>query len=173
MLGRLSSLSNDDILSLSFKLTNQLEKFFSCVPELVSQVGGGYLPLQAEVAPVYQELLKKYPIIFAYPVLIDQQMTFAIPQGMAKGTTWLEPPYHLAEPEWFFVPGVGFDLKGARLGRGKGFFDRYLETRMAPKIGLAWSEQIVEKVPVETHDIHMDFIITEEYCWDVNQQEKF
>ena len=173
MLARLTSLSNDEILNLSFKLTNQLLKFFSCVPELTSQIGGGYLPLRAEIAPVYQELLKNIPISFAFPVLIEGNMQFAIPQGMPKGSTWLDHPYHLVTPEWFFVPGVAFDLNGGRLGRGKGFYDRYFEMKMSPTIALAWSEQIVEKVPVELHDVHMDFIITEEYCWDVNQQEKF
>lgn len=100
-------------------------------------------------------------------------MLFGMPEGPPKGSTWLKEPYHLVEPQWILVPGVGFDLSGARLGRGKGFYDRYLEKRADCKIGLAWSEQIVEKVPTEKHDSHMDFIITEEFCWDVNQQEKF
>lgn len=173
LLAKLSALTNDDIQSLSFKLTNQLIKFFSLFPDLNEQVGGAYLPLKAEIAPVYQELLRVNPINFAYPVLFEGDMYFGIPNGMPKGTTWLEPPYHLAEPEWIMVPGVGFDLSGARLGRGRGYFDRYLETRDVLKIGLAWSGQLVNKIPVEQHDAHMDFIITEEFCWNVSQQEKF
>lgn len=163
----------DELQSLSFKLTNQLIKFFSSFPELTSQIGGAYLPLKAEIAPVYQELLHALPMDLAYPVLIEGQMQFGIPNGMPKGGTWLEPPYYLTTPEWFLVPGVGFDLSGARLGRGKGFYDRYFEDKGALTIGLAWSEQIVEKVPVEQHDFHMDFIITESFCWNVIQQEKF
>lgn len=173
LLSRLNSLPNDEIQRLSFELTNQILKFFSSVPELTGQVGGGYLPLRAEIAPVYQELLLKFPVALAFPVLIEGEMGFGIPQGMPRGNTWLDQPYHVVEPDWLFVPGVAFDLKGARLGRGKGYYDRFLEEKDCLTVALAWSEQIVEKVPVEKHDIHMDFIITEKYCWDVNQQEKF
>ena len=173
LLLKLSSLSFDEFQSLSFKLTNQLIKFLTSLPELQSQIGAGYLPLKAEIAPAYQELLKAYPCSLAFPILFEGEMLFGIPNGMPKGTTWLEAPYVPADPEWMLIPGVGFDLNGARLGRGKGFYDRYLQDKDILKIGLAWTEQIIEKVPVEAHDCHMDFIITEEFCWDVNQQEKF
>lgn len=174
LLLKLSSLSQDEILSLNFQLTNQLIKFFSFAPELSSQIGAGYLPLKSEIAPAYQELLRAVPMSIAYPVLINGEMHFGIPNGMPKGSTWLDQPYHLVLPNWFLVPGVGFDFDGARLGRGKGFYDRYLENKAdVIKIGLAWSEQIKEKIPVEQHDCHMDFIITEKYCWNVNQQEMF
>lgn len=173
LLSKLSSLPNESIQSLSFSLTKQLIKLFSFLPELQGQVGAGYLPLKAEIAPVYQELFRAVPVSLAYPVLVQGEMKFALPQGMPKGSTWLEAPYHIVEPQWLLVPGVGFDNEGARLGRGKGFYDRYLQDRDVLKIGLAWTEQIVEKIPVEAHDCHMDFIITEEFCWDVNQQKRF
>lgn len=173
LLSKIRSLSNDEIQSLSFKLTHQLIKLFSSIPDLTEQVGGAYLPLKAEVAPVYQELLHHIPVNLSFPVLFEGEMFFGIPDGMPKGKAWLEPPYSLVEPSWLLIPGVGFDLNGARLGRGKGFYDRYLETRDVVKIGLAWSEQLVNKIPVEQHDAHMDYIITESFCWNVNQQEKF
>jgi 5-formyltetrahydrofolate cyclo-ligase len=173
LLSRLSTLPNETVQSLSFSLTNQIIKLISSLPELHGQIGAGYLPLKDEIAPVYQELLKAVPLSLAYPILFEGQMYFGIPNGMPKGMTWLEPPYHPVEPHWLMIPGVGFDLSGARLGRGKGFYDRYLEGRNVLKIGLAWTEQIVKKIPVESHDCHMDYIITEEFCWDVNQQERF
>ena len=173
LLSKLSSLSNDTIHSLSFSLTNQLIKLFSSLPELQGQIGAGYLPLKAEIAPVYQELFRAVPLNLSYPVLLAEEMHFGIPNGMPKGSTWLEQPYVLAEPAWLLVPGVGFDLNGARLGRGRGFFDRYLSGKDVLKIGLAWTEQIVERIPMEQHDCFMDFIITEEFCWDVNRQERF
>lgn len=174
LLAKLSSLPNDEIVTLSFSLTKQLVKFLYMNPELMGQIGSAYMPLKAEVAPAYQELLHEVPLNLAFPVLVDGEMGFGIPQGMPKGGTWLEPPYALVTPSWILVPGVGFDLSGARLGRGKGFYDRYLEGEDdALRIGLAWSKQIVDKVPVESHDCHMDFIITEDFCWDVNQQKRF
>jgi 5-formyltetrahydrofolate cyclo-ligase len=173
LLNKLSSLSNEEIISLSFSLTDQIVKFINLNPELASVVGSAYMPLKAEIAPMYQELLRHVPMDLACPILIEGEMHFGIPDGLPKGNTWMEPPYHLVQPGWFMVPGVGFDLGGWRLGRGKGFYDRYLSQHEGIRIGLAWSEQIVEKIPVEVHDCHMDFIITESFCWDVHQQKLF
>ncbi len=142
-------------------------------PELTSQIGAGFMPLKAELAPVYQVLLHAVPVSLAYPINKDGAMSFAIPDGMPRGGIWLDKPYHEVKPDWLFVPGLGFSLKGSRLGRGKGYYDRYLENSQAIKIGIAWSEQIIEQIPVESHDCHMDFIVTELFCWDVKQQVKF
>ena len=60
------------------------------------------------------------------------------------------------------VPGLGFDRTGRRLGRGHGYFDRFLaRVRGAKKIALAFREQMVSKVPVEKHDLPVDRIITD------------
>ena len=59
------------------------------------------------------------------------------------------------------VPGMAFDSRNNRLGRGKGYYDRILKRLPnAPKIGLAFDFQIVEQVPAEPHDVKMDFVIT-------------
>ena len=173
LLSKITSLSDSEVQSLSFRLTNQLIKFFSSLPELSNQVGGAFLPLKSEIAPMYQELMHAVPLDLAFPVLVNGQMSFGIPNGMPKGRVWLDWPYHLIEPQWFLVPGLGFDFSGARLGRGKGYYDSYLEDKDLLTIGIAWSEQVIEKIPMEQHDCYMDFIITEEFCWDVGQQVKF
>ncbi|HXH30011.1 MAG TPA: 5-formyltetrahydrofolate cyclo-ligase [Bacteriovoracaceae bacterium] len=173
LLLKLSLVAEQDLQSLSFLLTNQIIKLLHSLPTLQGQIGAGYLPLKGEVAPVYQELLRHVPLNLAYPVLKAGEMTFGLPHGMPKGGTWLQVPYVEVEPEWLLVPGLGFDLNGNRLGRGKGFFDRYLEDNDALRIGLCWSEQIFEQIPVESHDCHMDYIITETFCWDVSLQKRF
>ncbi len=173
LLRSLTDLSSDEIQRLSFSLTNQVIKFLNSFPELTELIGAAYLPLKAEIAPMYQELLHALPLDLSFPILAGQEMSFAIPDGMPRGGVWLEKPYHEVEPSWILVPGVGFDLSGARLGRGKGFYDRFLENSGALRIGIAWSGQLKEKIPVESHDCHMDFIITEKFCWDVKQQIKF
>uniref|UniRef100_A0A8C1P8S1 5-formyltetrahydrofolate cyclo-ligase n=1 Tax=Cyprinus carpio TaxID=7962 RepID=A0A8C1P8S1_CYPCA len=66
------------------------------------------------------------------------------------------------------MPGLGFDKKGNRLGRGKGFYDTYLERcRTHPKgkphtIALAFKEQLCAEVPVGEHDILIDEVLYED-----------
>lgn len=61
-----------------------------------------------------------------------------------------------------FVPGLAFDEKGGRLGRGAGYFDRYLaKLKKTIKIGLAYKQQVVKTVPLEKHDVCLDFLITD------------
>ena len=58
------------------------------------------------------------------------------------------------------VPGMAFDPQGHRLGRGKGYYDRFLpKAANAYKIGLCFDFQKVEAVPSDLNDITMDCII--------------
>jgi len=63
-----------------------------------------------------------------------------------------------------FVPGVVFDTRGNRLGRGGGSYDRLIAqfTARARIVGLAYELQIVDAVPAQSWDCGMHFIITEE-----------
>lgn len=69
--------------------------------------------------------------------------------------------YPVEEIEVIVVPGVAFDRKGHRLGRGKGFYDRLLKTAKAIKIGVGYDFQLLDELPSEPHDVPMDMIITE------------
>ena len=77
-------------------------------------------------------------------------------------TTCVEIP--LDDLDAALVPGVAFDLTGHRLGRGKGFYDRFLENFSGNKIGIAFDEQIMDAVPAEKNDVRMDFIVTPARC---------
>ncbi len=66
----------------------------------------------------------------------------------------------LADIDLALVPGVGFDLKGNRLGRGKGFYDRLLAGFGGIKCGVAWEEQMAETIPAEEQDVRMDLVWT-------------
>ena len=60
------------------------------------------------------------------------------------------------------VPGVAFDRQGNRLGLGGGYYDRFLQcVPMAKRIALAFDYQLLDNIPVESHDIKLDMIITE------------
>lgn len=59
------------------------------------------------------------------------------------------------------VPGIAFDRKGARIGFGKGCYDMFLQNSSAVKVGLCYEFQLLEKNFSESHDIKMDYIVTE------------
>lgn len=65
-----------------------------------------------------------------------------------------------AELGFIIVPGLAFDASCMRLGQGGGYYDRFLAHTHAIRVGLAFSIQIVEQVPVEMHDIPLDYIVT-------------
>jgi 5-formyltetrahydrofolate cyclo-ligase len=67
------------------------------------------------------------------------------------------PPNRL---DLILAPGVAFDSQGRRLGRGKGFYDQMLATVRGTTCGVAFDEQIVETIPVESHDVHLNCILT-------------
>jgi 5-formyltetrahydrofolate cyclo-ligase len=61
------------------------------------------------------------------------------------------------------IPAVALDEKGGRIGSGNGYYDRLIP-RLAittRKVALAFEAQIVPQVPIESHDRHVDIIITE------------
>lgn len=79
------------------------------------------------------------------------------PSGAAK-------PLHASDLKFdaIIIPGIAFDFACNRLGFGKGYYDRFLVRAAGFKIGLAYSFQIMEKLPVSKNDIKTDMVITEE-----------
>ena len=66
-------------------------------------------------------------------------------------------------PDLVLAPGLAFDLRGGRLGKGKGFYDRYLTGFRGFKAGLAYDVQITEKnLPLDAHDQTMDAVVTDQ-----------
>lgn len=62
--------------------------------------------------------------------------------------------------ELAIVPGVAFDAEGHRLGRGRGYYDRFLPLLPhAYKLGLCFNFQKVEHVPTDANDIRMDEVL--------------
>ena len=65
------------------------------------------------------------------------------------------------------VPGMAFDRHGHRLGRGKGYYDRFLsQAKDCYKIGVCFPFQLVDEVPTDEHDVRMDEIITQKCAED-------
>jgi 5-formyltetrahydrofolate cyclo-ligase len=73
------------------------------------------------------------------------------------------PLLHPQSIEVSVIPGAVFARSGHRLGYGGGYYDRFLaqEAPRSYRIGLAFSVQLVEQIPVLPHDVPMDMLITE------------
>jgi 5-formyltetrahydrofolate cyclo-ligase len=73
-------------------------------------------------------------------------------------------PFPFEEIDLVVTPGLGFDRKGNRLGRGASYYDRFFtdDKLKAPKCGFAFDGQIVDSVPMSNHDIPVDFLVTDE-----------
>lgn len=89
----------------------------------------------------------------------------ALEEG-AFGIQTVKLPRSFVEPaqiDCVIVPGLAFDVKGGRLGMGGGFYDRFLPQAVnAVKIALAYDFQLVDSLPLETHDAIIDVILTTE-----------
>jgi 5-formyltetrahydrofolate cyclo-ligase len=108
-----------------------------------------------------------------YPRIIDKassQMVFASVDRQESLTTGA---FGIPEPEasecvgarprldCIMIPGLAFDRKGHRLGRGAGFYDRWLKGYQGVRIGLSFSVQVCADVPVEPWDELIDVVVTE------------
>ena len=67
------------------------------------------------------------------------------------------------ELDLVMVPGTAFDVRGGRMGQGKGYYDRLLSGARpdAPLVGMAFDCQIFDEIPVAPHDVFMDTVLTE------------
>ena len=86
------------------------------------------------------------------------------PQDLREGA------YHIMEPvgapftdeariDIALIPGLAFDAQGHRLGRGKGYYDRFLASFKGKTIGVCFDFQKVAEVPVDAHDIPVDCVV--------------
>jgi 5-formyltetrahydrofolate cyclo-ligase len=129
-----------------------------------------YMPLQAEVDVrlVYERAISDGKNV-ALPRFLPETKAYAAffvgDKPLAAGPfNILEPamnnPAPLNRLDLIMVPGLGFDARGRRLGRGKGFYDRLLSAASGVKCGICFEEQLLPEIPVEPHDILLDFVAT-------------
>jgi 5-formyltetrahydrofolate cyclo-ligase len=60
------------------------------------------------------------------------------------------------------VPAIALTREGFRLGYGFGYYDRFLHGKKLKTIALSYAKQIIKSFPHDSHDIKMDFIVTED-----------
>ena len=111
---------------------------------------------------------------FYLPVVTGDDIVF---RACGLSTSFKQSSYGIMEPvgenftqynkvDLIIVPGVAFDRKMNRMGRGKGFYDRFLPKTSAPKMGICFDFQLFDTIPSGTDDVKMDFIVSEnELIW--------
>ena len=164
-------LSKKDVEEKSAKI---LENLF-LLPEISRAKNVGcYISFNNEVftRAIIDKLWKDGKKVFV-PVMDSREKGFHFAQIKSfQGTK--KNSYGILEPESvkifppekidaFIVPGLAFDLRGARIGWGQGFYDRFFSNAeiKGARIGIAFDFQLIEELPCAGHDAKMDLIVTE------------
>jgi len=133
------------------------------------------LPDEADVWPLLRESLAAGKIV-ALPQFDAVTQNYVARRVQNLQTEIVTGQFRVREPksgcakiplekfDLVLVPGTAFDLRGNRLGRGKGFYDRLLQDVRGVKCGIAFDEQVVKEVPAEKPDVPVDFILTPTRC---------
>jgi 5-formyltetrahydrofolate cyclo-ligase len=75
-------------------------------------------------------------------------------------------PCAAADVEFILVPGAAFDRRGGRIGYGRGYYDILLASCLAARtVAGAFEVQVVDSVPMESHDVRVDALATEAGVW--------
>lgn len=152
---------------------------FMTAPALVAQTGigtviAGYMPIGSEIDPrglMGQLATRGTGLCLPDVVAPGVPLTF---RRWAPGDTLRSGAYGIAvpspdaeevQPDMILVPMLAFDRRGYRLGYGGGYYDRTIaalrETKNVLAVGLAFSGQVRDDLPVGPHDVRLDWILTE------------
>ncbi len=131
----------------------------------------GYYPLGSEVSllGLYDFFLEQ-GIPLAFPKVKGMDMDFYQVYSMEdfkEGSFHVQEPENCKMAEWehavCFTPGTVFDRAGVRFGYGKGYYDRYFAGHSnILRVGIAYENQIEEKLPGEAWDLPMHYLVTEQ-----------
>ena len=127
------------------------------------------LPDEVDIRPLIDRMLAKGKTVLLPKVTGDETMEL---RRYASAADLAEGAFHIMEPagepfadygliDIVLVPGMAFDAAGHRLGRGRGYYDRFLTGLTCYKIGICFPFQRVAEVPVDAHDVVMDEVIGE------------
>lgn len=149
------------------------ERFPMKLLDRFGPIVSGYLPIGSEVdaRPLMQRLARNGAQLALPRVEADNQMTF---RSWARGDALEAGRFSLTQPSveslelrptLVLMPLLAFDPLGNRLGYGQGHYDRVLSLlRKSGHVftcGIAFSDQQVDFIPAEPHDVPLDWVVTE------------
>ena len=172
LLNSLSELERTNLSTmLGENLTTYLPRIISNSNIMNVQVLGGFNPIQKEVL-WFRSLFVKSQKIAVPHILNESQMTFfevgidEIIEGNVGLSLTTKQMACEVVPDLILIPGLAFDKKLNRLGRGRGYYDRYLKNFTGIKVGVCFEVQLVDVVPADDHDIELDYLITEKKIYN-------
>lgn len=150
------------------QLDNYLRDFMSTQ----SGCWGAYRALSQEAS--VDQVFQLSHIDWVFPRVVNQEEHLSRALDFCRTQDFTQGAYGILEPaldatlvevesiQGILVPGLAFNRNGNRLGKGKGYYDRTLQIFEGLKVGICFQFQIAERdLPVEAHDIGMDFLITD------------
>ncbi|MBR2387584.1 MAG: 5-formyltetrahydrofolate cyclo-ligase [Clostridia bacterium] len=171
---KLSDLRNG--LSLEYRETADnllFDRVVNSEAYLKSNVVLAYYPVKSEpqILPIVCRAFEDGKKV-AFPVsnTNDFNLTFRYINGISE---LQEGAYSIPEPPLTspvykgegdalcIVPALSFDLRGRRMGYGKGFYDRFLSDFQGIAMGVCYSKLLTQELPYESFDKSVDIIITE------------
>ncbi len=121
-----------------------------------------YIPLKSEI-DINNELIGYQKLLTTF--LDSKQLSICIYEEpfIKNKLNVFEPenPSVVTKVDVFLIPGLAFTTDGKRLGRGGGFYDQMLNFYpKSLKIGLTSNERVLQDIPIEDHDILLDYVFT-------------
>jgi 5-formyltetrahydrofolate cyclo-ligase len=162
----LNKISYIKVLEKSISLSLNLAEHLQNILKNSSSFSiGGFSPIQKECLwyvddfflsqTIYVPTIKSETemdfVEVSYDDLIEKKLNLKVDDALVRS---------IGIPDVLIIPGLLFDKRLNRLGRGAGYYDRYLADFKGLKIGVCFDEQITDEVQVDENDIKVDLLIT-------------
>jgi 5-formyltetrahydrofolate cyclo-ligase len=131
------------------------------------------LPDEVDTGPLIGGLWQRGKAVAVPHTDVEKGQLFAVrldseaalrPAALGVHEPQVQEPVPLAAVEVVILPGQAFDREGHRLGRGKGFYDRFVQQKecVAFRVAVAFSSQVLAGLPHGPSDARVDVLVTEE-----------
>lgn len=144
------------------------ERLERLVQQKGARVVHSYLPMGSEIniIPLLDKLLLEGITIVTPKALKGRKiknLALHSLEDLEEGIFGTRHPAHdeefTGQIDLFILPGLAFDKHNYRLGYGAGYYDTLLKTQNGYKVGICYPFQLVDKLPVEEHDVPMDEVL--------------
>ncbi len=160
------------------KITQKLEKSF----EITNKIINLEKFKKAKVIAIYKNLKDEVNTNYLINYSLNVNKIVLLPRVVGNDIIFFkyqindkleESIFHILEPiynidniykdkiDLIIVPGICFDKYNNRLGYGRGYYDKFLKNKSIYKIGISYSDLLIDIIPTDKWDIKMNLIITE------------